>query len=86
MIALDDMSEKEAVHCLTKLKAQMRIILITKKIQQGSKAVLPAVKIIKLRKSEEGFNRKLCINTESSKKIIIPHLTSKPYSMHRSIE
>jgi ABC-type phosphate transport system ATPase subunit len=43
--ALDDMSEKEAVHCLTKLKAQMRIILITKKIQQGSKAVLPAVKL-----------------------------------------
>jgi hypothetical protein len=39
-----------------------------KKFSKDLKAVLPAVKIIKLRKSEEGFNRKLLHQYRSSKK------------------
>jgi hypothetical protein len=68
MIALDDMSEKEASTLLNQIEsADEELFLLRKKFSKDLKAVLPAVKIIKLRKSEEGFNRKLCINTEVQK-------------------
>jgi hypothetical protein len=57
--ALSDMNEKKLMYYLHKWKVQMRSCFITKKLTKNLKEVLPAVKIIKLRKSEEGFNRKL---------------------------
>jgi hypothetical protein len=39
--ALDDMSEKEAVHCFNKLKVQMRSYSYYEKIHKNLKEVLP---------------------------------------------
>jgi Spy/CpxP family protein refolding chaperone len=67
--ALDDMSEKEASTLLNQIEsADEELFLLRKKFSKDLKAVLPAVKIIKLRKSEEGFNRKLLHQYRSSKK------------------
>jgi hypothetical protein len=67
--ALDDMSEKEASTLFNQIEsADEELFLLRKKFSKDLKAVLPAVKIIKLRKSEEGFNRKLLHQYRSSKK------------------
>jgi len=67
--ALDSMSEKEASTLLTQIEsADEELFLLRKKFTKDLKAVLPAVKIIKLRKSEEDFNRKLLHQYRSSKK------------------
>jgi hypothetical protein len=67
--ALSDMNEKEGMYYLHKWKVQMRSCFTKKKLTKNLKEVLPAVKIIKLRKSEEGFNRKLLHQYRDSKKI-----------------
>ncbi|SEA99160.1 hypothetical protein SAMN05443667_11481 [Flavobacterium gillisiae] len=67
--ALDSMSEKEASTLLTQIEsADEELFLLRKKFTKDLKAVLPAVKIIKLRKSEEDFNRKLLHQYRNSKK------------------
>jgi Spy/CpxP family protein refolding chaperone len=67
--ALDDMSEKQANVLLTQMEgADEELFLLRKKFTKNLKEVLPAVKIIKLRKSEEGFNRKLLHQYRDSKK------------------
>jgi Spy/CpxP family protein refolding chaperone len=59
-VALDKMSEKEASLLLTQMEGtDEELFLLRKNYVQNLKKVLPAVKIIKLRISEEGFNRKL---------------------------
>jgi hypothetical protein len=63
--ALSDMNEKEGMYYLHKWKVQMRSCFTKKNLKEE---VLPAVKIIKLRKSEEGFNRKLLHQYRDSKK------------------
>lgn len=58
--ALDKMSEKEASLLLTEMEStDEELFLLRKNYIKNLKKVLPAVKIIKLRISEEGFNRKL---------------------------
>ena len=58
--ALDDMSEKEATLLLTQMEStDEELFLLRKNYIKNLKKVLPAVKIIKLRVSEEDFNRKL---------------------------
>ncbi|WP_016990295.1 hypothetical protein [Flavobacterium sp. ACAM 123] len=67
--ALDDMSENEANYLLTEMEsADEELFLLRKKFTKNLKEVLPAVKIITLRKSEEGFNRKLLHQYRDSKK------------------
>lgn len=59
-VALDKMSEKEANHLLTQIEStEEELFLLRKNYIRNLKKVLPAVKIIKLRISEENFNRKL---------------------------
>jgi len=59
-VALDKMSEKEANILLSQMEStDEELFLLRKNYSQNLKKVLPAVKIIKLRISEEGFNRKL---------------------------
>lgn len=58
--ALDKMSEKEALTLLNKIEdADQELFLLRKKFTKDLKEVIPAIKIIKLRKSEDDFNRKL---------------------------
>ena len=58
--ALDKMTEKEASTFLSQMEnAEEELFLLRKKFNTSLKEVLPSTKIIKLRKSEEGFNRKL---------------------------
>jgi Spy/CpxP family protein refolding chaperone len=67
--ALDDMSEKEANALLTQMEsADEELFLLRKKFTKNLREVLSAVKIIKLRKSEEGFNRKLLHQYRESRK------------------
>ncbi|MEZ7500078.1 sensor of ECF-type sigma factor [Flavobacterium sp. Arc3] len=67
--ALDEMSEKEAIAFLAEMEsADEELFLLRKKLNKSLKEVIPAVKIIKLRKSEEGFNRKLLHQYRSSRK------------------
>jgi Spy/CpxP family protein refolding chaperone len=67
--ALSDMNEKEAHVLLAQMEsADEELFLLRKKLTKNLKEVLPAVKIIKLRKSEEGFNRKLLHQYRDSKK------------------
>jgi Spy/CpxP family protein refolding chaperone len=67
--ALSDMNEKEANVLLAQMEsADEELFLLRKKLTKNLKEVLPAVKIIKLRKSEEGFNRKLLHQYRDSKK------------------
>jgi hypothetical protein len=68
--ALSDMNEKKLMYYLHKWKDEE--LFYYEKLTKNLKEVLPAVKIIKLRKSE-GFNRKLLHQYRDSKKIIRYH-------------
>lgn len=58
--SLDKMTEKEANIFLTQMEStEEELFLLRKKFMQNLKGIFPAVKIIKLRKAEEDFNRKL---------------------------
>jgi hypothetical protein len=57
---LDKMTEKEANTFLAQMEnTEEELFLLRKKFNASLKGVLPSIKIIKLRKSEEDFNRKL---------------------------
>jgi hypothetical protein len=59
-LALDKMSEKEASILLTQMQnTDEELYLLRKDFTQSLKKVLSAIKIVKLRVSEEDFNRKL---------------------------
>lgn len=69
--ALDKMTEKEATSLLAQMQtADEEFFLLRKKLFANLKGTIPAVKILKLRKSEEDFNRKLLhqYRDKSSKK------------------
>jgi Spy/CpxP family protein refolding chaperone len=69
--AIDQMSDKEANVLLSQMEsADEELYLLRKQFTNNLKVVLPTVKIIKLRKSEEDFNRKLLhqYRNKSSKK------------------
>jgi hypothetical protein len=58
--ALDQLSEKEANTLLTQIESnEEEIFNLRKKFISNLRGVIPSVKIIKLRKAEEDFNRKL---------------------------
>jgi hypothetical protein len=58
--ALDKMTEKEATTLLTQMEnGEDEMQQLRKKLVADLKGVIPAVKIIKLKKAEEDFNRKL---------------------------
>lgn len=57
---LDKMTEKEASNFLAQMESnEEELFLLRKKFISNLKTVIPATKILKLRKSEEDFNRKL---------------------------
>lgn len=57
---LDKLSEKEATSLLSQIENnEEELFQLRKKLISNLKGVLPAVKIIKLKKAEEDFNRKL---------------------------
>ena len=57
---LDQLSEKEANALLTQIESnEEELFNLRKKFISNLRGVLPSVKIIKLRKAEEDFNRKL---------------------------
>jgi Spy/CpxP family protein refolding chaperone len=57
---LDKMSDKEAATLLAQMEDnEEQLYQLRKKFVNSLKGVLPAVKIIKLKKAEEDFNRKL---------------------------
>lgn len=57
---LDKMSEKEAIAFLNQMEStEEEIFVLRKNFIATLKGIIPATKIIKLRKSEENFNRKL---------------------------
>jgi Spy/CpxP family protein refolding chaperone len=57
---LDKLSEKEATALLNQIESnEEELFQLRKKFSSNLKEVLPAVKIIKLKKAEEDFNRKL---------------------------
>jgi hypothetical protein len=57
---LDKMTEKEASAFLAQMESnEEELFLLRKKFTANLKSIIPAIKIIKLRKSEEDFNRKL---------------------------
>lgn len=57
---LDKMTEKEASAFLAQIESnEEELFLLRKKLTANLKTIIPAIKIIKLRKSEEDFNRKL---------------------------
>ncbi|OCB75526.1 sensor of ECF-type sigma factor [Flavobacterium crassostreae] len=58
--ALNKLSEKEALLLLDKIESsEEELYRLRKKYQTDLKQILPAIKILKLKKSEEDFNRKL---------------------------
>lgn len=58
--ALSKMSEKEAAAFLNQIEAaDEELFLLRKKFSKNLRAILPASKILRLRKSEDDFNRKL---------------------------
>jgi hypothetical protein len=58
--SIDKMSEKEATTFLNQMESsEEELYLLRKKFIATLKGILPATKIIKLKKSEEDFNRKL---------------------------
>ncbi len=68
---LDKMTEKEANTYLSQMEStEEQLFLLRKKFISTIKGVLPAVKILKLKKAEENFNRKLLqqYRDKSSKK------------------
>lgn len=57
---VDAMSEKEATNLLNQMEStEDDLYQLRKKFIVSLKGILPAKKIIKLKRSEEGFNRKL---------------------------
>lgn len=57
---LDKMSEKEAIAFLNQMEStEEELFTLRKNFIATLKGIIPATKIIKLRKSEEDFNRKL---------------------------
>ncbi len=57
---VDAMSEKEATNLLNQMEStEDDLYQLRKKFIASLKGILPAKKIIKLKRSEEGFNRKL---------------------------
>ncbi len=58
--SLDKITEKEANAFLAQIQdTEEELFLLRKKFTQNVRAILPASKIIKLKKAEEDFNRKL---------------------------
>ena len=58
--SLDKITEKEANTFLAQMEdAEEELFLVRKKFMQNVRTILPAVKIVKLKKAEEDFNRKL---------------------------
>jgi len=58
--AIDKMSDKEATTFLNQMEdAEEEMYLNRKKFEASLKSVIPPVKILKLKKAEEDFNRKL---------------------------
>lgn len=58
--SLDKITEKEANTFLAQIEdTEEELFLLKKKFMQNVKTILPAVKIVKLKKAEEDFNRKL---------------------------
>ena len=58
--SLDKISEKEATQFLAQIEdTEEELFLLRRKFLQNVKTILPAVKIVKLKKAEEDFNRKL---------------------------
>ena len=58
--SFDNLSEKEATAMLTQIEnTEDELYQLRKKFIANLKSVLPASKILKLKKAEEGFNRKL---------------------------
>jgi Spy/CpxP family protein refolding chaperone len=58
--SLDKITEKEANTFLAQIEdTEEELFLLRKKFMQNVRTILPAVKIVKLKKSEEDFNRKL---------------------------
>lgn len=58
--SISNLSEKEATNMLTQMEAaEEEAFQARKKFVASLKGVIPAVKIIKLKQAEEGFNRKL---------------------------
>ena len=58
----DKMTEKEASSLLSQIENNEEdIFVLRKKFFSNLKGVLPALKIIRLKKSEEDFNRKLLL-------------------------
>lgn len=56
----DNMSEKEASTLLAQMEStEEELYQAKKKFIASLKSILPSVKILKLKKAEEGFNRKL---------------------------
>jgi Spy/CpxP family protein refolding chaperone len=59
-VALSDISEKDASALVSKMEdSDEELFLLRKKFTKELRDILPAVKILKLRKAEEDFNRKL---------------------------
>jgi hypothetical protein len=57
---LDKLSEKEATTLLNQIEnSEEELFNLRKKFSQNLKEILPSVKILKLKKAEEDFNRKL---------------------------
>ena len=58
--SLDKITEKEANNFLVQMEdTEEELFLLRKKFTLNLRKILPSVKIIKLRKAEEDFNRKL---------------------------
>lgn len=58
--ALSNMSEKDASALLTQMEAADReLFFLREKLSKNLRSVLPAVKILKLKKAEDDFYRKL---------------------------
>ena len=58
--ALDKISEKDAAGLLNQMEAaDEELFLLRKKFTKNLRTVLPAVKILKFKKSEDDFYRKL---------------------------
>jgi Spy/CpxP family protein refolding chaperone len=58
--SLDKITEKEANTFLAQIEdTEEELFLLRKKFMQNVKTILPSVKIVKLKKAEEDFNRKL---------------------------
>jgi Spy/CpxP family protein refolding chaperone len=58
--SLDKITEKEANTFLAQIEdTEEDLFVLRKKFMQNVRTILPAVKIVKLKKAEEDFNRKL---------------------------